>query len=106
MKSLERATVTIPTTRECRAIVDTHRHPVGPKIGAKMAKAGFYDPKKPFPHTNPQDFVGLREFLIWTTPCPYSARAASPSALSAMAARWSGSRKTYSRSAPATPSSS
>jgi hypothetical protein len=36
------------------AIVDTHRHPVGPKLAAKMAEAGFYDPKKPFPQTNPQ----------------------------------------------------
>ena len=45
------------------AIVDTHRHPVGPKLAAKMAEAGFYDPKKPFPQTNPQDFVGQREFF-------------------------------------------
>ena len=28
-----------------------------------MAEAGFYDPKKPFPQTNPQDFVGQREFF-------------------------------------------
>src|SRR5580693_6783052 len=26
-----------------RAIVDTHRHPIGPKLAAKMAERGFYD---------------------------------------------------------------
>ena len=31
---------------EHRAIVDTHRHPIGPKLAAKMAEAGLYDPKK------------------------------------------------------------
>jgi hypothetical protein len=31
---------------ERRAIVDTHRHPVGPKLAAKMAERGFYDPKQ------------------------------------------------------------
>ena len=55
--------MTPPTGTNRRAIVDTHRHPVGPKLAAKMAEAGFYDPKKPFPQTNPQDFVGQREFF-------------------------------------------
>lgn len=26
-------------------VVDTHRHPIGPKLAAKMAEAGLYDPK-------------------------------------------------------------
>jgi hypothetical protein len=47
---------------EHRAIVDTHRHPIGPKLAAKMAERGFYDPKKEFPQTNAQDLIGYREF--------------------------------------------
>jgi hypothetical protein len=35
-----------------RAIVDTHRHPIGPKLAGKMAERGFYDPKQEFPQTN------------------------------------------------------
>jgi predicted TIM-barrel fold metal-dependent hydrolase len=46
-----------------RAIVDTHRHPVGPKLRAKMAKVGLFDPNKEFPQTNSQDFVVYRDFL-------------------------------------------
>jgi predicted TIM-barrel fold metal-dependent hydrolase len=45
-----------------RAIVDTHRHPIGPKLAVKMAEAGFFDPKKPFPQTNAQDLTGYRTF--------------------------------------------
>jgi predicted TIM-barrel fold metal-dependent hydrolase len=45
-----------------RAIVDTHRHPIGPKLAAKMAERGFYDPKQQFPQTNAQDLIGYREF--------------------------------------------
>ena len=45
-----------------RAIVDTHRHPVGPKLRAKMAEAGFFDPTQPFPQTNAQDLIGYRSF--------------------------------------------
>jgi hypothetical protein len=48
---------------EHRAIVDTHRHPIGPKLAAKMAEAGLYDPKKEFPQTNPQDLMCYREFF-------------------------------------------
>jgi predicted TIM-barrel fold metal-dependent hydrolase len=48
---------------ERRAIVDTHRHPIGPKLAAKMAQAGLYDPKKEFPQTNPQDLMCYREFF-------------------------------------------
>jgi len=48
---------------EYRAIVDTHRHPVGPKLRAKMAEAGLYDPKQDFPQTNAQDFICYRDFF-------------------------------------------
>src|SRR3984957_7855703 len=48
---------------ERRAIVDTHRHPIGPKLAAKMAEAGLYDPKEQFPQTNPQDLMCYREFF-------------------------------------------
>jgi hypothetical protein len=47
---------------EHRAIVDTHRHPIRPKLAAKMAERGFYDPKQEFPQTNAQDLIGYREF--------------------------------------------
>jgi hypothetical protein len=47
---------------ERRAIVDTHRHPIGPKLAAKMAERGFYNPKQEFPQTNAQDLIGYREF--------------------------------------------
>jgi predicted TIM-barrel fold metal-dependent hydrolase len=45
-----------------RAIVDTHRHPIGPRLAARMAERGFYDPKQEFPQTNTQDLIGYREF--------------------------------------------
>jgi predicted TIM-barrel fold metal-dependent hydrolase len=45
-----------------RTIVDTHRHPVGPKLRAKMAEAGAFDPKQPFPQTNARDLIGYRSF--------------------------------------------
>jgi hypothetical protein len=38
--------MTLPNKTEHRAIVDTHRHPVGPKLRAKMAERGLYDPKQ------------------------------------------------------------
>jgi hypothetical protein len=47
---------------DVRAVVDTHRHPVGSKLRAKMAEAGFFDPKQPFPQTNAQDLIGYRSF--------------------------------------------
>jgi predicted TIM-barrel fold metal-dependent hydrolase len=53
---------TPPNGAEQRAIVDTHRHPVGPKLRAKMAEAGFFDPKQDFPQTNAQDLIGYRSF--------------------------------------------
>jgi hypothetical protein len=54
--------MTSPNGTEHRAIVDTHRHPIGPKLAAKIAKRGFYDPKQEFPQTNAQDLIGYREF--------------------------------------------
>src|ERR1700689_2559531 len=55
--------MTPPSKTERRAIVDTHRHPIGPKLAAKMAEAGLYDPKEQFPQTNPQDLMCYREFF-------------------------------------------
>ena len=46
-----------------RAIVDTHRHPVGPKLRAKMVEVGLFDPNQEFPQTNPQDFIVYRDFF-------------------------------------------
>jgi predicted TIM-barrel fold metal-dependent hydrolase len=48
---------------EHRAIVDTHRHPVGPKLRDKMAESGLFDFKKSFPQTNAQDLFGYRTFF-------------------------------------------
>ena len=48
---------------EHRAIVDTHRHPIGPKLAAKMAEAGLYDPKQEFPQANDKDLICYREFF-------------------------------------------
>jgi hypothetical protein len=62
IKTVQEATMTPPNKTERRAIVDTHRHPIGPKLAAKMAERGFYDPKQEFPQTNAQDLIGYREF--------------------------------------------
>src|SRR6202050_2957377 len=53
--------MTMPTTTERRAIVDTHRHPWGKKMQAKMEEQGLLDPKQGFPQTNTQDLMGYRE---------------------------------------------
>jgi hypothetical protein len=98
--------MTTPNGTEYRAIVDTHRHPIGPKLRAKMAERGLYDPKQEFPQTNAQDLIGYREFYDLGYAMPSSARAASPSALPAMAARWTGLRGICFKSAPAMLSSS
>ena len=55
--------MTPPNGTEYRAIVDTHRHPVGPKLRAKMVEAGLFDPNQEFPQTNAQDFICYREFF-------------------------------------------
>jgi predicted TIM-barrel fold metal-dependent hydrolase len=46
-----------------RAIVDTHRHPVGPKLRAKMVEVGLFDPKQEFPQTNAEDLIVYRDFV-------------------------------------------
>ena len=55
--------MTLPDKTERRAIVDTHRHPIGPKLAAKMAESGLYDPKQAFPQTNDKDLICYREFF-------------------------------------------
>jgi hypothetical protein len=55
--------MTLPNKTERRAIVDTHRHPIGPKLAAKMAERGLYDPKKELPQTNDKDLMCYREFF-------------------------------------------
>ncbi len=51
------------TEKENHAIVDTHRHPIGPKLAAKMADAGLYDPKAAFPQATDNDLMCYREFF-------------------------------------------
>lgn len=53
-----------------RAIVDTHRHPKGPRMQATMAERGLYDPKQEFPQTNAQHLICYRECfdLDYATP--------------------------------------
>jgi len=46
-----------------RAIVDTHRHPVGPKLRAKMVEVGLFDPNQEFPQTNAGDLIVYRDFV-------------------------------------------
>src|SRR5271166_7080373 len=53
--------MTPPNKTERRLIVDTHRHPMGPKMQAKMAERGLLDPKQGFPQTNAQDLMAYRE---------------------------------------------
>ena len=53
--------MTLLNKTERRAIVDTHRHPWGQKMQAKMAERGLLDPKKGFPQTNGQDLMAYRE---------------------------------------------
>lgn len=64
-----------PSGKKPRAVVDTHRHVVGPKLAAKMADAGLYDPKQPFPQTNPLDFVCYRDFIDLDYAMPKQRRA-------------------------------
>jgi len=44
-----------------RPIVDTHRHPWGQKMLAKIEERGLLDPKKGFPQTNALDLMAYRE---------------------------------------------
>ena len=41
-KTTEGATTTAPNGTTCRAIVATHRHPVGARLRDKIAEAGFF----------------------------------------------------------------
>lgn len=52
-----------PRATKPKHIVDTHRHPIGPRLSAKMAERGVYDPKKSFPQTNASDIMTYREFM-------------------------------------------
>jgi predicted TIM-barrel fold metal-dependent hydrolase len=52
-----------PNATQRRNIVDTHRHPIGPSLAAKMAGSGLYDPRQEFPQTNALDFVCYRDFI-------------------------------------------
>jgi len=53
--------MTLPNKTERRAIVDTHRHPWGKTMQAKMEEQGLLDPKQGFPQTNAQDLMAYRE---------------------------------------------
>src|ERR1700679_2995639 len=55
--------MTLPNKAEHRTIVDTHQHPIGPKLAARMVEAGLYDPKQAFPQTNDKDLICYREFF-------------------------------------------
>ncbi|MDY7528905.1 MULTISPECIES: amidohydrolase family protein [unclassified Cryobacterium] len=54
--------MTTQTGTDYRAIVDTHRHPIGPKLQAKCAEAGLFDPSRTFPQNSGLDVV-YREFV-------------------------------------------
>src|SRR6202142_945992 len=94
------------TKKKNQAIVDTHRHPIGPKLAAKMAERGFYDPKQAFPQTNAQDLIGYREFYDLEYAMPKSREEGETLSLASNGARRNGLRETYFKSAPATPSRS
>src|SRR6202451_4060197 len=53
--------MTLPNKNERRAIVDTHRHPWGQKMQAKIEERGLLDPKLGFPQTNALDLMAYRE---------------------------------------------
>ena len=53
--------MTLPNKTERRTIIDTHRHPWGKKMQAKMEEQGLLDPKQGFPQTNAQDLMAYRE---------------------------------------------
>src|SRR5580692_2914269 len=52
---------TPPNGTAQRAIIDTHRHPWGTKMQARMEERGLLDPKKGFPQTNALDLMAYRE---------------------------------------------
>src|SRR6202167_1124062 len=59
--TVKEASMTLSNKTERRAIVDTHRHPWGQKMQAKMVERGLLDPKQGFPQTNAQDLMAYRE---------------------------------------------
>ena len=98
--------MTPPNGTEHRPIVDTHRHPIGPKLAAKMAERGLYDPKQEFPQTNAQDLICYREFFELDYAMPKQREGGVTLSLASMAARWTGLRGNCFKSARAMPSSS
>jgi predicted TIM-barrel fold metal-dependent hydrolase len=48
---------------EHKHVVDTHRHPFGPKLVARMAERGLFDPSKSFPQAGAGDVMYYREFI-------------------------------------------
>jgi predicted TIM-barrel fold metal-dependent hydrolase len=58
---MKETTVPLPNKTEQRAIVDTHRHPWGKKMQAKIEERGLLDPKQGFPQTNALDLMAYRE---------------------------------------------
>jgi hypothetical protein len=58
--NVEEASMALPNKTERRAIFDTHRHPWGKTMQAKMEQ-GLLDPKQGFPQTNALDLMGYRE---------------------------------------------
>jgi hypothetical protein len=59
--NMKETTVPLPNKTEHRAIVDTHRHPWGKKMQAKIEERGLLDPKQGFPQTNALDLMAYRE---------------------------------------------
>ena len=89
--------MTLPNKIEHRAIVDTHRHPWGKKMQAKIEERGLLDPKQGFPQTNALDLMAYREVfdLDYAMPCAGRAVVEGPvtihhrtSHLEAEFARW------------------
>jgi hypothetical protein len=58
---MKEAIMTPPTATERRAIVDTHRHPWGKKMQAKIEERGLLDRTQGFPQTNALDLMAYRE---------------------------------------------
>jgi len=52
--------MTLQNATKYAAIVDTHRHPWGAKMQAKIEERGLLDPKKGFPQTNAMDLMAYR----------------------------------------------
>ena len=58
---MDSATTTPQNGWKHRTIVDTHRHPWGQKMQAKIEERGLLDPKQGFPQTNALDLMAYRE---------------------------------------------